>query len=79
HAQNLPLEFYSPDQLNQVEGVAASAVVLRVTGTKAVAEPAAILSSGGGPLLVQKMKFPNVTVAIAEICQPCVVPFKSTG
>ncbi len=70
HAQNLPLDFYSPDQLNQVEGVAASAAVLRATGAKAVAEPAAILSSGGGPLLVQKMKFPNVTVAIAEILQP---------
>ncbi len=74
HAQNLPLDFYSPDQLNQVEGVAASAAVLRATGAKAVAEPAAILSSGNGPLLVQKMKFPNVTVAIAEICQPCTLP-----
>ncbi|MCI5141957.1 MAG: hypothetical protein D3909_09590 [Candidatus Electrothrix sp. ATG1] len=58
------------DQLNQVPGIVGSDVVLRATGAKAVAEPAAILSAGNGPLLVQKMKFPNVTVALAEICQP---------
>ncbi len=67
---HLPLEFYSPAQLNEVEGVASSAAVLRATGAKAVAEPAALLSSGNGSLLVQKMKFPNVTVAIAEVCSP---------
>ncbi|MCI5139521.1 MAG: cobalamin biosynthesis protein CbiG, partial [Candidatus Electrothrix sp. AR1] len=77
HAHNLSLEFYSPDQLNQVEGVAGSAVVQRATGAKAVAEPAAILSSGGGRLLVQKVKFPNVTVAIAEILQSYAEPWKS--
>ncbi len=76
--QQLPLEFYSPDQLNQVEGVASSAAVLRVTGAKAVAEPAAILSAENGSLLVQKMKFSNVTVAIAEICAPFSLFCKST-
>ncbi|MCI5165718.1 MAG: cobalamin biosynthesis protein CbiG, partial [Candidatus Electrothrix sp. GM3_4] len=79
HAQNLPLDFYSSDQLNKVEGIAASAAVLRATGAKAVAEPAAILSSGNGSLLVQKMKFSNVTVALAEIFQSCTVPSKPTG
>lgn len=68
--QNLPLVFYSPDQLNQVEGIAASAAVLRATGAKAVAEPAAILGADNGLLLVQKIKSPNVTVAIAELSQP---------
>ena len=67
----LPLDFYRPDQLNQVQGIAASEAVLRATGARAVAEPAAILSSNNGLLLVQKMKFPNVTVAIAEV--PCPV------
>jgi cobalt-precorrin 5A hydrolase len=67
---HLSLEFYSPAQLNQVEGITASAAVLKATGAKAVAEPAAILSAGNGFLLVQKMKFSNVTVAIAEIYAP---------
>ncbi|MCI5196504.1 MAG: cobalamin biosynthesis protein CbiG [Candidatus Electrothrix sp. AW5] len=69
-SHNLSLDFYTPEQLNQVQGIAASAAVLRATGAKAVAEPAAILCSGNGTLLVQKMKFPNVTVAIAEIRTP---------
>jgi cobalt-precorrin 5A hydrolase len=70
HSHNLPLDFYSPTHLNQVDGVMGSEVVLRITGAKAVAEPAAILSSNNGSLLVQKMKFPNVTVAIAELRSP---------
>ncbi len=65
--QGWPIDFYTPKQLNSVEGVASSAVVLRVTGAKGVAEPAAVLSSGNGRLLVKKMKWPNVTVAVAEI------------
>ncbi|MCI5121253.1 MAG: cobalamin biosynthesis protein CbiG, partial [Candidatus Electrothrix sp. AUS4] len=66
-SHNLPLDFYSPDQLNQVQGIAGSDVVLRITGAKAVAEPAAILGAENGPLLVQKIKSLNVTVAIAEL------------
>mgnify|MGYP000222873415 FL=1 len=69
-SQNLRLNFYSAEQLNQVEGTASSTAVLRATGAKAVAEPAAILSADKGTLLVQKMKFSNVTIAIAEIRQP---------
>ncbi|WP_339133297.1 MAG: cobalt-precorrin 5A hydrolase [Candidatus Electrothrix sp. GW3-4] len=76
--QGLSLDFYRPDQLNQVQGIVGSDVVLRVTGARAVAEPAAILSSGNGPLLVQKMKFPNVTVALAEIAHPFPVLSNST-
>jgi cobalt-precorrin 5A hydrolase len=64
-----PLVFYTAEQLNRVAGAASSAAVLRATGAKAVAEPAAILSSGGGPLLARKRKYPNVTVAVAEIAQ----------
>jgi len=65
----LPLDFYSAAQLNGVAGSSSSAVVFQATGAKAVAEPAAVLSSGGGPLLVRKRKYPNVTVAIAELAQ----------
>lgn len=68
--QGLEIEFHSPARLNSVEGVEKSAAVRRATGAKAVAEPAAVLSSGNGPLLVRKIKFPNVTVAIAEMQEP---------
>ncbi len=63
--QGYELEFFHRDQLNAVEGVSSSAAVLKATGAKGVAEPAAVLAAGGGPLLVAKMKWPNVTVAIA--------------
>ncbi|MCI5146230.1 MAG: cobalamin biosynthesis protein CbiG, partial [Candidatus Electrothrix sp. AR3] len=68
--QGWSIDFYNRDQLNDVSGVSTSAAVLKATGAKGVAEPAAILSAGGGPLLVKKMKWPNVTVAIAEISTP---------
>ncbi len=66
----LPLDFFTKDELNTVDGVSTSAVVLRATGARGVAEPAAVLASGGGRLLVKKMKWPNVTVAIAVIENP---------
>ena len=66
----LPLVFFNKDELNTVDGVSTSAVVLRATGARGVAEPAAVLASDGGRLLVKKMKWPNVTVAIAEIKNP---------
>ncbi|WP_417911740.1 cobalamin biosynthesis protein, partial [Candidatus Electronema sp. TJ] len=62
-----PIHFYPAEQLNRIEDVTSSAAVLHATGAKAVAEPAAILSSGGGSLLVRKQKSTNVTVAIAEL------------
>ncbi len=64
------IDFYHRDQLNSVDGVSTSAAVLKATGARGVAEPAAVLASGGGRLLVKKMKWPNVTVAIAEINDP---------
>lgn len=60
------IDFYTRDQLNGVENVSTSAAVLKATGAKGVAEPAAVLASGGGRLLVKKMKWANVTVALAE-------------
>jgi len=66
----LPIEFFHRDRLNGVDGVSTSAVVLKATGAKGVAEPAAVLASGGGRLLVKKMKWPNVTVSIAEMNNP---------
>jgi len=66
--QGLGIDFYSKDQLNQVEGVSSSEAVLRATGAKGVAEPAALLSAGvGARLLVPKMKWGDVTTAVAEM------------
>ncbi len=65
--QDWPIDFYSAEQLNSVENVTVSPAALQATGAQGVAEPAAILSSGGGKLLVRKRKMPNVTIAIAEV------------
>ncbi len=40
---------------------------MEAIGAAGVAEPAAILASGGGRLLLKKVKSGNVTLAIAEI------------
>lgn len=70
-AHRLPLDFYSKDQLNQVENTATSAAVFAATGAKGVAEPAALLSAGDhAQLLVPKKKWTDVTTAIAAIAGP---------
>lgn len=63
---NLPLITYSADKLNQVPNVGHSNAVFRATGAYAVAEPAAMLASEADWLLIEKQKFPNVTVAVAR-------------
>lgn len=73
HKQGLTIDFFTSEQLNRVEGVSVSPVVLRATGAKAVAEPAALLSAGpGSSLLVHKMKWTDVTIAVAEMSDPLV-------
>lgn len=57
---------FTPDELNRVEGIAKSEAALKATGANAVAEPAALLASGAGTLLVRKQKSGNVTMAVAE-------------
>ena len=67
----LPLDFFSTDELNQVEAVQYSAAVFRATGAQGVAEPAALLAAGpGARLLVPKVKYPDVTVAVACMAWP---------
>lgn len=65
---SLPLAFFESGELN---GVAApsppSASALAAIGAQGVAEPAAILASEGGRLLLKKVKSDNVTLAVAEI------------
>lgn len=62
------IHFYSKEQLNSVDGVSSSAAVMKATGAKGVAEPAAILAADSKhdvKLIVRKQKWKNVTAAIA--------------
>lgn len=63
----VPLYFFESDELNQVSFPSPpSDHALAAVGAAGVAEPAAILASGGGQLLVKKVKTKNVTLAVAE-------------
>jgi len=64
----LPLRFFESEELNGVTVPSPpSAHALEAIGATGVAEPAAVLASGGGRLLLKKIKSGNVTLAIAEI------------
>ncbi len=67
---NLPIRFFTAEELNRVEGVATSAAVVAATGAKGVAEPAAMLAAGDGiatgQLIIRKRKWKDVTAAVAE-------------
>ncbi|OGU06764.1 MAG: cobalt-precorrin 5A hydrolase [Geobacteraceae bacterium GWC2_55_20] len=64
----VPLRCYSGDELNRVPFPSPpSAHVLAAVGSGGVAEPAAILASGGNRLLLKKVKSENVTLAVAEL------------
>ena len=63
----VPLLWYGSDELNGVACPSSpSAHALAAIGATGVAEPAALLASGGGTLLMQKLRSGNVTLAIAE-------------
>lgn len=63
----VPLLFFENEELN---GVAVpsppSAHAMAAIGARGVAEPAALLASGGGTLIMKKVKDGNVTLAIAQ-------------
>lgn len=62
---NLPLKFYSAEELSAVEVPNPSATVARHMGVASVCEAAAMLAAGSRRLLVSKQKSPNVTLAVA--------------
>jgi cobalt-precorrin 5A hydrolase len=63
----LPVLLYESEQLNRVDTpTPASDYVMAAIGARGVAEPAALLASGGGRLLLHKVKSGNVTLAIAQ-------------
>ena len=66
----VPLKFYTSDELNMIEIPSPSSPhALAAIGAQGVAEPAALLASGGGRLLLKKIKSANVTLAVAELCE----------
>jgi len=66
-ASRKPLLLYESEQLNEVDAPSpASDHALAAIGARGVAEPAALLASGGGRLLLHKIKSGNVTLAIAQ-------------
>jgi cobalt-precorrin 5A hydrolase len=63
-----PLIFFESDELNQVLcPTPPSAHAMAAIGAHGVAEPAALLASVGGRLLLKKVKSDNVTLAVAEM------------
>jgi cobalt-precorrin 5A hydrolase len=66
-AADLPLLLFESDQLNGVDAPSpASDHAMAAIGARGVAEPAALLASEGGRLLLHKIKSGNVTLAIAQ-------------
>lgn len=63
-----PLESFPAERLNRVKCPSgSSAVVLKATGAFAVAEPAALISSGAEKLCMTKKKTGHVTIAAAIV------------
>ena len=59
---------YTKDELNTIEHLPnPSAKVFKYTGTPGVCEPSAMLSAGVQELIVEKVKIPKVTMAVARI------------
>lgn len=64
----LPMKFYSAEELNRVEIPSpVSLHAQKAVGAKGVCEPAALLASGIGEMLIRKQKIGNLTLAVAEI------------
>lgn len=64
-AEAYQTRLYTASQLSKIEVPTPSEVVNKHMGTPSVSEASALLSSGGGPLLLPKQKGANFTVAIA--------------
>ena len=63
----VPFVTYTAQELSEVPGeFSASEMVKRVTGVDNVCERAAVLGSGGGPLLIGKQAGSGITMALAK-------------
>ncbi len=66
----LDLFFYSAQELNSITDTGYSEAVFRATGARGVCEPAAVLASGQGELIVRKQRCKDVTIAVAKATWP---------
>ncbi|HMK44137.1 MAG TPA: precorrin-3B C(17)-methyltransferase [Dissulfurispiraceae bacterium] len=64
---NIPIVSFSANELNAVPNIGRSETVFKATGAHAVSHPAALLAAGAEWLLIEKLAFPNVTVAVARM------------
>ncbi len=74
--KDITVEFFTAEQLAAVEVPNPSDTVAKHVGTPSVCEAAAILGSGGGELIVPKMKGKNWTAALAIKTHPRPLPIK---
>ncbi len=72
--KDITVEFFTAEQLAAVEVPNPSDMVAKHVGTPSVCEAAAILGSGGGELIVPKMKGKNWTAALAIRKRPTPQP-----
>ncbi len=72
-ARHWTLELLPRQRLAAVPGLPnPSPAALTALGIPGVAEPAALVAAGATKLLVEKRRFPNVTVAVAQMAQETV-------
>lgn len=64
-AKTYELHLYTASQLSPIDVPTPSEIVDKYMGTPSVSEASAIVTSGGGPLILPKQKGDNFTVAIA--------------
>ncbi|MFV0438851.1 MAG: cobalt-precorrin 5A hydrolase [Desulfopila sp.] len=68
--RGVDIQFFCRDALNGVRDVSYSRAVMRAVGVQGVAEPAAVLAAAtdgsAAELLVRKMKWKDVTMAVAQ-------------
>jgi cobalt-precorrin 5A hydrolase len=66
HEMGWDLNLVTPEQIAQIENLPnPSPHAQKALGVQGVAEPSALIVAGSKKLLVEKRKFPNVTVAVA--------------
>ncbi len=63
---NAPLRYFSADELNSKPGPSPASASQRLLGIVGVAEPAALLASGGN-IIVPKVRSASATLAVARI------------
>ena len=65
--KSLEIDFIDREEINKADlGINNSDFVQKMVGVPGVCEPAALLSSRNGVLILEKMKFNKITIAIVE-------------